>query len=88
VAPAPADGNFLVAVGVFSSRARADQLLDMLAHAGLPAMQRSVQRGTRSLNQIVLGPFLSRADANADLHRLQLLGGFDDARVMTEQSGQ
>jgi cell division septation protein DedD len=81
-AAAIASADYLVAVGVFASRERADQLADTLAGAGLPAMQRSLQRGARQLNQIVLGPFLSHAEAAADLQRLRALGGFDDARVV------
>jgi type II secretory pathway predicted ATPase ExeA/cell division protein FtsN len=92
VAPAPASsdasGGYLIAVGVFANRGRADQLLDTLAGAGLPVMQRTLQRGTRELNQIVLGPFLSRADAGVDLQRLRGLGGFDDARIITEEPGR
>jgi cell division septation protein DedD len=75
-------GDYLVAVGVFASREHVNQIVDALERAGLPAMQRALQRGTRELNQIVLGPFLSRADADRDLQRLRQLGGFDDARVI------
>lgn len=90
VAPASTDvaAGYLVAVGVFASREHADQLLETLARADLPAMQRTLQRGTRELNQIVLGPFLTRAEAEADLQRLRRLGGFDDARVITGEPGR
>ena len=55
----------------------------VLTEAGLPAMQRAQQFRQRPTQQIVLGPFFSRADAVADLRRLQALGGYDDARVVT-----
>ncbi len=54
----------------------------MLTQAGLPAMQRPFQLRRQQVQQIVLGPFFSRADAVADLRRLQALGGYDDARVI------
>jgi cell division septation protein DedD len=84
VAPASvaARSDYFVAVGVFASREHVNQIVDTLERAGLPAMQRALQRGTRELNQIVLGPFLNRGDADKDLQRLRELGGFDDARVI------
>ena len=81
VAPAPAQ-EFLVAVGLFASQERADQLADTLTRAGLPAMQRTVQLRRQPVQQIVLGPFFSRSEALADLRRLQQLGGYDDAHVI------
>ncbi len=74
--------NYLVAVGLFASPARADQLVDTLTQAGLPAMQRPFQMRRQEVQQIVLGPFFSRADADADLQRLKALGGYDDATVV------
>jgi type II secretory pathway predicted ATPase ExeA len=74
--------DYLVAVGVFASVAYADQLVDTLTQAGLPAMQRPVQLREKEVQQIVLGPFFSRADALADLRRLQALGGYADASVI------
>jgi cell division septation protein DedD len=82
-APSVADSrDYLVVVGLFASRDRADQLVDTLTQAGLPAMQRSFQLRRQQVQQIVLGPFFSRADAVADLRRLQALGGYDDASVI------
>ena len=42
-------------------------------------MQRPFQMRNQEVQQIVLGPFFSRADAVADLQRLKALGGYDDA---------
>ena len=61
---------------------RADQLVETLTQAGLPAMQRPFQLRRQQLQQVVLGPFFSRSDAAADLRRLQELGGYDDATVV------
>lgn len=79
-----ASGDYLVAVGLFADRDRADALVDRLTKAGLPAMQRPSRLGRRDVQQIVLGPFLSRGEAAADLQRLRALGGYDDARVLAQ----
>jgi len=81
-----AAGGYLVSVGLFSSPVRADQLVEELTQTGLPAMQRPFRLRQRDVQQIVLGPFFSRADAVADLRRLQALGGYDDASVISASS--
>jgi type II secretory pathway predicted ATPase ExeA len=81
-ASAVQSADYFVAVGVFADQNRADRLVDTLTHAGMPAMQRQVARRGQQLQQIVLGPFFSRADALADLRRLQQLGGYADAAVI------
>jgi type II secretory pathway predicted ATPase ExeA/cell division septation protein DedD len=83
-AAAAVPGDYLVAVGLFASRERADHLVDALTHAGLPAMQRPSRLRRRDVQQVVLGPFFSRADAVADLRRLQALGGYEDASVIDQ----
>ena len=75
---------YLIAVGVFASSDRADDIVDALTQAGLPAMQRTVQLRRQAAQQIVLGPYFSQADAAADVQRLRALGGFDDARVIVQ----
>jgi hypothetical protein len=85
---AAVSGEYFVAVGLFASRERADQLVDALTQAGLPAMQRPFQLRRQHVQQIVLGPFFSRSDAVADLRRLQGLGGYDDANVIDVASSQ
>ena len=82
VASAPVSEEYLVSVGLFASRERADRLLDVLAQAGLPAMVRPIQLRRQQVQQIALGPYFSRTDAIADLRRLQALGGYDDANVI------
>ncbi len=79
---AAVSGEYLVAVGLFASTERADQLVDELTQAGLPAMQRPFRLRRQEVQQIVLGPFFSRAEAVVDLRRLQALGGYDDAGVI------
>jgi cell division septation protein DedD len=79
---APSGHEYLVSVGLFASRQRADQLIDALTQAGLPAMQRALQLRGQEVQQIALGPYFSRTDAVADLRRLLDLGGYDDAQVV------
>ena len=83
VATSGATTEYLVGVGLFASSERADQLLDTLTQSGLPAMQRPFQLGAKQVHQVVLGPFFSRADAVAEMRRLQGLGGFDDATLIS-----
>ena len=78
----PVSEEYLVSVGLFASRERAEQLLDVLAQAGLPAMVRPIQLRRQQVQQIALGPYFSRTDAIEDLRRLQALGGYDDANVI------
>ena len=78
--------EYLVAVGLYASRDRANRVVDALTQAGLPAMQRSVQFRRQQLEQIVLGPFFSRPEAVEALVRLQLLGGYGDATVIDSSS--
>lgn len=78
----PASVDYLVAVGLFASRDRADEIVDVLTRAGLPAMQRVVQLRGQPVQQVALGPFFKRSEAVADLLRLQALGGYGDARVI------
>ena len=75
-------GEYIVAVGLFTNRDRADEIMDSLTRAGLPAMQRAVQHRGQPVQQIVLGPFFNRDDAAADLRRLLALGGYDGATVI------
>ena len=81
-ATAAGTGDFLVSVGLFATSERADALVETLTQAGLPALQRPFQTRLREVQQVVLGPFFSRADAAAELRRLQALGGYDDAKVI------
>ena len=70
--------QFLVNVGVFA-REPAEDLIDTLGDAGLPAVLRRIRQ--TEMRQIVLGPFATRGAAIMALRRLQGLGGFADAAV-------
>ena len=91
VAPTPvsvafASANYLVAVGIFEETGRADRLVSSLSQEGLAAMQRTVTVNGQEMQQIVLGPFFSRPEAMAELVRLQMLGGYADARLIDGNS--
>lgn len=85
-APSADAGEYVVAVGLFADD-RAERIVDTLAQAGLPVMQRSLRVRQQQLQQIVLGPFPSHDEATADLRRLQQLGGYDDAAVIDSSRG-
>lgn len=82
VAASVVSGDYLVSVGLFAVRERADQLVDALTQAGLSAMQRPTRLRQQDVQQVVLGPFFNRSDAAAELRRLKALGDYDDARVI------
>jgi hypothetical protein len=75
-------GNYFVAVALFATQERADRLVQSLAQAGFPVVQRPLQLRTQRLQQVVLGPFVHRSDAVVDLQRLRQLGGYDDAAII------
>lgn len=77
-----AAGDYLISVGLYADRSRADRLVEELTQAGLPAMQRPFQLRNQQLHQVVLGPFANRSDAVEKMHRLRQLGGYDDANVL------
>ena len=77
-----AEGEYLVAVGLYASRSYADRIVEELTGAGLSAMQRPFQFRGQMLEQVVLGPFDNRSDAVAELERLRELDGYDDAHVL------
>ena len=74
--------EFLVAVGLFADGARADLLVQQLTQAGLRAAKRPSRLGNQRVQQVLLGPFATRAAAEAELNRLRLLGGHADANVV------
>lgn len=86
-APVQAEATFLVSVGLFATRERADALVDALTQQGLPAMQRPYVLRQKEVQQVVLGPFFDRNDAAGDLARLKALGGYEDAAIVEDAAG-
>jgi DedD protein len=64
--------RFLVQVGVFSNHANAEELVQKLQAAGIPAQIES---------RVQIGPFASRAEANAARAKLKALG-IDDGLLV------
>ena len=78
----PVAPEYYVAVGLYLSEAYANMVIEKLTVAVLPAQRRSVNVRGQAYEQVVVGPFKTRADAAAALGRLQELNGYDDARVI------
>jgi cell division septation protein DedD len=74
----------VIAVAVFATRERTERLLNVLERQGFQAFTRPLVRDGRVLYRVLVGPFDSEQVATADLHRLQLGGGYTDARIMSQ----
>ena len=83
--PMPAgtgDGHYVIAVGAYTSSARAGRLVQSLAANGFQAYARSLALRDRILHQVWLGPFAALAVAQQELDRLRTAGDYGDARVL------
>lgn len=79
--------TYFVEVALFATTARADRLSGTLAGEGFSVYQRPLRLSTgRVLQQVLLGPYSTRADAVANLQRLQQASGYEDARVAESAS--
>ena len=77
-------GIFAIDVALFNSNARAAQLVNEMAAARYRAYAREIDLGDRGrMFEVMVGPFLSRAEADADLARIRARPGFEDARVVS-----
>jgi general secretion pathway protein A len=80
-------GAFRVDVALFSSDERANRAVAELIQAGLAARQQPLVLGARgTLQQVILGPFETRGDADTQLRRLRQVAGYGDARVVAQGS--
>jgi cell division septation protein DedD len=81
---AAATETFVIDVALFSSSARAARLAADLTAASYRAYVRDLQLGDRGrLYQVKVGPFASRAAADADIARIHATPGYADARVVS-----
>ena len=72
-----------MAVGLFSAPERATRLVSDLSKAGQPAFQRTIRTNSdRVLQQVLLGPFGARDDAQAALERVRQMPGLADAALI------
>jgi hypothetical protein len=76
--------SFVIDVALFSSSARAVRVVADLAAANYRAYVRDLQLGDRGrLYQVKVGPFASRAAADAEMARIHATPGYADARVVS-----
>jgi cell division septation protein DedD len=74
--------GYIIEVALFATTQRGARLADDLAAASFRAFHRPLDLGTRGFfRQVLIGPFATRAAADAELGRLHQRGGHDDARV-------
>jgi cell division septation protein DedD len=74
--------SFTIDVALFSSRGRASALAADLTGANYPAYVKDLVLEDRHMFEVVVGPFSSRADADAGVARIRAIPGYDDARVV------
>jgi hypothetical protein len=77
-----AAGSYVLEVALFGSRQRSARLVEELTTQGFRAFHQPLDLGPRgSFQQVLIGRFGTRAEADRDLERLREHGGHDDARV-------
>lgn len=82
--PAPtAGGNFAVDFGAFSTAAAADRIVAALRASQLPGYRESAIVDGKSLQRVRIGPYATRADAEAARLRAAHVRDDVDARVVT-----
>ena len=72
---------FIIQVALFASVQRANRLIDELTQAGFRAYHGELVLGTAHLQQVLVGPYATRAEAELDRDRIRLIPGYQDARV-------
>jgi len=77
----PAAGSYIIEVALFNSEARASRLVEELSGAGYRAYQAAF-RGDRQ--QVLIGPYATRAEAEFDLGRVHLMPSYQDARIVAK----
>lgn len=79
---AVASGDYVVSFGSFSTLAAANAAVASLHAAQLPGFRESVQVDGKAMHRVRIGPFASRADAEAARQRALQAGGSSDIRVL------
>ena len=83
---ATAAGDYAVRFGSYGSRANADTVVSRLREAGMPASSAQAEVAGRSVWRVHIGPYASRAQAEAVRVRAAAIGT-NDARVVALDSG-
>lgn len=79
---ATAGGNYAVSYGSYSTAAAADAAVASLRSSQLPGYREAARVDGRTLQRVRIGPFASRADAEAARQRVSRAGRHQDARVI------
>lgn len=79
---ATAGGNYAVSYGSYSTAAAADAAVASLRASQLPGYREAARVDGRTLQRVRIGPFASRADAEAARQRVSRAGRHQDARVI------
>lgn len=68
-----ASGQFQINVGLFAEQDNAQRAFTRLHEAGLPATTQELQRNDRTLTRVRVGPFATRAQADAAAQKIRAL---------------
>jgi len=79
---ATAGGNYAVSYGSYSTVAAADAAVASLRSSQLPGYREAARVDGRTLQRVRIGPFASRADAEAARQRVTRAGRHQDAKVI------
>src|SRR5690606_26583906 len=79
---ATAGGNYAVSYGSYSTAAAADAAVASLRASQLPGYREAARVDGRMLQRVRIGPFASRADAEAARQRVTRAGRHQDAKVI------
>ena len=79
---ATAGGDYAVSFGSFSTIAAADAAVATLRASRLPGYRETAQVAGKTLQRVRIGPFATRADAEAARQRAVQAGGGSDTRVV------
>jgi type II secretory pathway predicted ATPase ExeA/cell division septation protein DedD len=79
---APLAGTYVIEVALFETPQRANRLVEELTRMGYRAYGARRDFGTRgSLEQVLIGLYVTREEASSDLEELQKTDGYEDARI-------
>ncbi|MDQ2703202.1 MAG: SPOR domain-containing protein [Pseudomonadota bacterium] len=79
---ATAGGDYAVSYGSYSTTAAADAAVASLRSSQLPGYREAARVGSQTLHRVRIGPFASRADAEAARQRVTRFGRHEDAKVL------
>jgi cell division septation protein DedD len=78
----PSTSTFVIEVALFKTSGPARRLVERLSAAGLKAYGITRQFGVGIRQQVLIGPYATRAEVDADLARVHQMPGYADARAV------